>query len=147
MHCIWSSCSCFHGYMFHFKWYKCVKHISSRSLVSHHILRPVVLLKLAPLFSLSYHKFTISYLLAVQLNNLQWSKLLVFLSDAKKQIQQFASDTIASRFSSTLQSAFSVVWLSKQSESCIIGNTEMQWRFVHDYFRRHLIAWLPIKLA
>ncbi|KAG4997406.1 hypothetical protein JHK82_028180 [Glycine max] len=29
--------------------------------------------------------------------------------DAKKQIQQFASQTIASRFSSTLQSAFSVV--------------------------------------
>ncbi|ONK61643.1 uncharacterized protein A4U43_C08F32090 [Asparagus officinalis] len=29
--------------------------------------------------------------------------------DAKKQIQQFASETIASRFSSTLQSAFSVV--------------------------------------
>ncbi|KAF3453151.1 hypothetical protein FNV43_RR03587 [Rhamnella rubrinervis] len=29
--------------------------------------------------------------------------------DAKKQIQQFASQTIASRFSSTIQSAFSVV--------------------------------------
>ncbi|PPD81248.1 hypothetical protein GOBAR_DD21821 [Gossypium barbadense] len=29
--------------------------------------------------------------------------------DAKKQIQQFATQTIASRFSSTLQSAFSVV--------------------------------------
>ncbi|MFS7967598.1 hypothetical protein Hanom_Chr09g00787581 [Helianthus anomalus] len=29
--------------------------------------------------------------------------------DAKKQIQQFASQTIANRFSSTIQSAFSVV--------------------------------------
>lgn len=31
-------------------------------------------------------------------------------ADAKKQFQAFASQTIASRFSSTIQSAFSVVW-------------------------------------
>jgi hypothetical protein len=38
-------------------------------------------------------------------------KLFFFLLDAKKQFQQFATQTIASRVSSTIQSAFSVVWV------------------------------------
>ncbi|KAH0988861.1 hypothetical protein GBA52_000344 [Prunus armeniaca] len=38
--------------------------------------------------------------------------------DAKKQIQQFASQTIASRFSSTIQSAFSVVHIINERAPC-----------------------------
>lgn len=40
--------------------------------------------------------------------SLSWKVLCLFL-DAKKQIQTFASQTIATRLSSTIQSAFSVV--------------------------------------